>query len=168
MKTTVVPAQITTIEDRIAGNLGLSQLMLLSVPVFVGGALYMCLPPIMHGSLFKIGLFGLLLLSCSLLAIRIKGKIVLVWLSVIVRYNLRPRYYVFDKNIIFGRNTYKNNKAPEENNEKELDPVVRKPRKLLAANEIVSLHNILDNPAANLTFKNMKGDLRVLITEIEK
>ena len=41
MRTTVVPAQVTTVEDKIAGNLGLSQLLLLTLPVFGGSALFL-------------------------------------------------------------------------------------------------------------------------------
>jgi hypothetical protein len=36
MRTRVIPAQITTVEDRIAGNLNLTQILLLMIPVILG------------------------------------------------------------------------------------------------------------------------------------
>src|SRR5665213_4365185 len=103
MKVTVVPAQVTTVEDRIAGRLGLSQLLLLAAPIFGGSALYIILPPAMNSSAYKLVIIITLMLICSTMAIRIKGKIVLLWLIVILRYRLRPSYYVFNKNAVNGR-----------------------------------------------------------------
>jgi hypothetical protein len=168
VKTTIVPAQITTIEDRIAGNLGLSQLLLLSMPVFMGGAIYICLPPTMHNAAYKLSVISILSIACCILSIRIKGKILLIWLIVILRYNFRPRHYVFNKNTLTGRDAFDNRNAPAKKNEKVPKVVKHKRQTLLNTQEIVNLHNILENPAANLTFKNTKGDLHVLITEIEK
>ena len=41
MKMTVVPAQVTTVEDRIIGNLGFSQILLLIVPVFAAAGIFL-------------------------------------------------------------------------------------------------------------------------------
>src|SRR5258708_18652430 len=106
MKVTVVPAQVTTIEDRIAGNLGLSQLLLLIAPVFGSSAIYMILPPNMQSAPYKLVLIATLVFVGCLLAIRIKGKILLFWLAIIFRYNLRPKYYVFNKNSLANREQY--------------------------------------------------------------
>jgi hypothetical protein len=103
MKVTVVPAQVTTVEDRIAGSLSMSQILLLSVPVFLGSFLYMILPPGMHGAIYKYLLLGALAITCSILAIRIKGMIVLIWLVILARYYGRPRRYSFMKRIMTGR-----------------------------------------------------------------
>ena len=73
MKVTVVPAQVTTVEDRISGNLSMSQIALFAIPIFCGSLLYAVLPPSMEVSLYKLIAIGILsLLSCQL-AIRIKG-----------------------------------------------------------------------------------------------
>ena len=98
MKTTVVPAQVTTVEDRIMGNLGLSQILLIILPVFIGAGLYALLPPNMVGSLYKYLIITVVSLVSFILAIRIRGKIVLLWILTIARYNLRPKYYIFNKN----------------------------------------------------------------------
>src|ERR1039458_6831582 len=107
MKVTIVPAQVTTVEDRIAGNLRLSQLLLLTTPVFSGSLLYVVLPPVFHGAIYKLVLIVALFIICSLMAIRIKGKILLLWLVVLVHYNLRPRFYVFNKLSTHGREMFR-------------------------------------------------------------
>src|SRR5690606_19428584 len=38
-----------------------------------------------------------------LLALRIKGKIILMWLTVLIIYRLRPKYYLFNKNSLYQR-----------------------------------------------------------------
>jgi len=167
MKVTVVPAQVTTVEDRIAGNLGLSQLLLLAVPVFGSSALYIILPPIMHGAAYKYAVMLLSLLICSLLAIRIKGKILLFWLAIILRYNLRPRFYVFNKLSLHGREQYDHAVIVNEDEFSEVLKVAKKPLSLSTA-EVVKLEGLLDNPDANLSFENRKGGLYVRITEIKQ
>jgi hypothetical protein len=98
MKTTVVPAQITTVEDRIAGNLTFTQIILLIFPLITSAALYSALPP--HNGLgaLKISLIALQFCFFGSLALRIKGKVVMDWLLVYLRFSLRPRIYVFTKN----------------------------------------------------------------------
>ena len=47
---------------------------------------------------YKIVVIVCFAVLCGTLAIRIKGKILLLWVVVILRYNLRPRFYVFNRN----------------------------------------------------------------------
>lgn len=167
MKTTVVPAQVTTVEDRIAGNLGLSQLLLLAIPVFGSSALYIVLPPVMHGAGYKYTVMVLLLALCSLLAIRIKGKLVLFWLAIILRYNLRPRYYIFNKHSLHNREQYDHVVLVDKEDFREVLKVARKPLSLSTA-EAIELEHLLEDPAANLSFENRKGGLYVRITEVKQ
>jgi len=168
MKVTVVPAQVTTVEDRIAGRLGLSQLMLLALPVFGGSALYILLPPNMKSAVYKLVIIIALMLVCSTLAIRIKGKILLLWLIVIFRYRLRPSYYVFNKNSLAGREEYENAKEPEEDNEVEtVRPRLVIP--MLSPTDLVKVENLMSNPAAKVMYAaTKKGGLNVLITEVKE
>ena len=106
MKMTVVPAQVTTVEDRIIGNLGFSQILLLIVPVFAAAGIFVLLPPFMGGALYKYVIMGVVTLLFGLLSIRIKGKILALWLVTVLRYNLRPKYYLFNKNVTTGRDEY--------------------------------------------------------------
>lgn len=54
MKTSIVPAQITTVEDKVAGNLSLPQLFLLSAPIFIGSLVYLIFPPFMGAASYKL------------------------------------------------------------------------------------------------------------------
>jgi hypothetical protein len=169
MKVTVVPAQVTTVEDRIAGNLGLNQLLLLVAPIFIGSALYIILPPNMHSASYKLVVIATLAFVCGLLAIRIKGKLVINWLVVILRYNLRPRYYVFNKNSLVGREQYavhkQNNSAATQN----AKPVKRKRMPSLSTADAAHVLSMIENPAAHLSFQtNRKGGLDVRFTEVKE
>ena len=103
MKTTIVPAQITTVEDRIAGNLNFPQIILLLGALFISTAIYAVLPVRFHLHTYKIVLMGLMSGFCCLLALRIQGKIVAQWLVILSRYTFRPMYHVFDKNDLYLR-----------------------------------------------------------------
>src|SRR6266487_1064357 len=98
MKSSIVPAQITTVEDKVAGNLSLSQLLLLAAPVFIGSAIYIIFPPSLGAAAYKLAIVTIIGVIFGLLAIRIKGRIMLLWVITIARYNLRPRHYIYDKN----------------------------------------------------------------------
>jgi len=169
MKVTVVPAQITTIEDRIAGSLGLSQLMLLAVPIFGGAALYIILPPLMHGALYKIMAIILLAIICGILAIRIKGKIILFWLVIIFRYRWRPAFYIYNKNDLANREQYRQVKEDQAETK-----VVSKSgnylhRPSLSIAELAKVQLLIENPATNLAFQtNKKGGINVLFSEIQE
>ena len=103
MKTTVVPAQITTVEDKIAGNFTFIQIMLLIIPLIVGTIIYAITPPSMHLSALKLILVVFQFCLFSSLAIRFKGKILIDWLVIVLRYKMRPRVYIFTKNDLTNR-----------------------------------------------------------------
>lgn len=97
MRTRVIPAQITTVEDKIAGNLSLNQVLILLTPVVLSSIVFILLPPVMTFVWYKLGIALILLLMCSILAIRVKERIILRWLLVIGTYHKRPKYYLFTK-----------------------------------------------------------------------
>lgn len=94
MKVTVVPAQVTTVEDRIMGSLTVHQVMLLSLPIFGGSLIFALLPPMMNGVTYKYILLALGGVVCVILAIRFHQKLILFWLITRLRFQMRPRYYV--------------------------------------------------------------------------
>lgn len=98
MRTTVIPAQITSVEDKIAGNLNFTQLLLLVVPVILNCLIYTLLPERMQLNTYKGILMALSFVVFATLAIRVKGKVLVSWLILIMQYNLRPKYYLFEKN----------------------------------------------------------------------
>lgn len=103
MRSTVIPAQITTVEDKIIGDLSVEQVLLLMVPVFFGIGIYVILPPVMNFTWYKVVLVFIVSVVSVLLAIRIKDKLVLDWMFMYIHFTLRPAYYVFNKNDPFER-----------------------------------------------------------------
>ncbi len=169
MKATVVPAQVTTVEDRIAGNLGFSQLLLLATPVFAGGLLYVVLPPFMNNAAYKMVLIGVLAFIFWTMAIRIKGTILLLWLVIVLRYNLRPSLYVFNKNTLKSREQYRDT-IIEENEPQEATNTARETTlQQLGIADTVRALDIINNPASKVRFEtNRKGKLYVRFTEIKE
>lgn len=103
MRTTIIPAQITTVEDKIAGSLNFAQILLLMMPVLWGTLVYAIFIPAMKLAPYKVSL-GLLVSAISLiLAVRIKDKIIAEWIGILFRYKLRPKFYIFNKNDITER-----------------------------------------------------------------
>ena len=169
MKMTVVPAQVTTVEDRIIGNLGFSQILLLIVPVFAAAGIFVLLPPFMGGALYKYVIMGVVALLFGLLSIRIKGKILASWLVTILRYNLRPKYYLFNKNVTTGRDEYHGKAvAPEAKEATEKKPVKKTSLNQLDIPTTARILATIENPATNFRLEtSKKGNLHVRFTEIE-
>lgn len=169
MKVTVVPAQVTTVEDRIIGTLGFTQMILLVVPVFTGAALFAVLPPAMEASTYKYMLMGLIAFMCCSLAVRIKGNVLLFWLLSILRYNVRPRFYVFDKNVINLREQYEDSSAKGQKDSLTSRDKVTAYHPRLGVSESIEVYNAISNPASNLRFEaTRKGGLNVRIAEVKK
>lgn len=98
MRTTIIPAQITTVEDKIAGSLNFTQILFLMAPVLWGALVYTLFSPVLKIAPYKIALVLFVTIISLILAMRIKEKIVAEWLGVLLRYRLRPKYYLFTKN----------------------------------------------------------------------
>jgi hypothetical protein len=172
MKTATVPAQITTVEDKIAGNLTMQQLILLASPVFINFALYAFLPTMLKLNVYKLIPMTLIMLTADVLAIRIKGKILLFWAITLFRYNARPQYYVFNKNSTYLRSEVDtlipNNEGPETAITSEVEQAAQPKALRLSQEDVFKLERILANPSANLSFAtNKKGGLYVSVMEVE-
>jgi len=169
MKTATVPAQITTVEDKIAGNLTLQQMILLASPVFVDFALYAMLPTMLKLNVYKLSLMAIVALAAGLAAIRIRSKILLTWAITMLKYNARPRYYVFNKN-----NGHLRSEAATPVNEVEtpvtsdIEQTTQRDVPRLSEEDIFRLERILAHPSANLSFAtSKKGGLYVSINEVK-
>lgn len=167
MKIRRIPAQITTVEDKIAGNLSFIQMVLLVIPVFVVLIGYSSIPPVMHFSLLKIILMVSIGIVPPILSIRIKEHIILSWIGILLRYNLRPKYYVFNKNDAHLR-------------EMDIIPLQKKQvkahvhsqakshikHKALSFGELVKLEDLLANPKYTFSIKShKKGAFHVAIEQ---
>lgn len=165
MRSTVIPAQITTVEDRIAGNLNLTQMILLIIPILWTMVVYILFFPVMNFVLYKLPIIASITILCLILALRIKGKVVLQWLIILLRYNLRPKYYLFNKNEsylrvldlpVFPKKQRKLfSKAPAKQEKKATKPAI-------SFGDLARLDNLIANPKYSLSVKlGRKGGLNV-------
>ena len=151
MRSTVVPAQITSVEDKIAGNLTFVQVLLLIAAMLIGALLYLVLPPKLHFGSIKIALVSLELIFFASLALRVKGKIVADWLVLLLRFKFRPRIYVFTKNDVTARD------IPSREPKKVAKPVAVPAKQpvlapALSLSEKDQIGQLLDNPALTVRF----------------
>lgn len=172
MKTRVIPAQITTVEDKIAGNFSLTQIMLLMVPVFWTVIVYTLFPQRLHLTLYKIPLVFIALPISVGLALRIKNKIVLSWLVVLLRYQSRPKYYLFNKNDsylrtldlpLFEKKQRKLFKKAESKEE------IKAKSPSFTISQLIKLEGMLANPLYSLSLRsNKKGGFNVALEQTQK
>ena len=169
MKSTFVPAQVTTVEDRITGNLSVIQLFLLTAPIFVGCIVFLLLPPFFTYAMYKVVLVAAIAALSGSLAVRFKGKLLLFWALTYLSYKLRPRFYVLDKNDMHMRTFKTQPEATAPEAEVPTDDLRRRQPSRLKTSEIAKIESILANPAAGVHFDfNKKGELRVRFTETQE
>ena len=161
MKTTVVPAQITTVEDRIAGNFTFPQIVLLIIPLLTSTAIYAIVPIQMHMNTFKVVLVAWQFIFFGLLALRFRGKIIADWLVIYLRFKLRPRFYIFTKNDTTARDIAII--PTEESIEIEIVSQEEKATHThFPMSDKVKVDRLLENPALSVSFKfAKKGGLDV-------
>jgi hypothetical protein len=167
MKRSIVPAQITTVEDRVLGNLTPYQAGLISLPLIFGVLFYATLPPHFHLKLYKIGIIVGLELIGAVLSIRKNDQMLIFWLITRLKYNLRPRYYIYNKNdaylrdipvfapVIAEKSTAKTDVKQTEVQDVEISDAVR-------------IEAIMADERVNLRFKTGRnGGLHVVANEIK-
>jgi putative ribosome biogenesis GTPase RsgA len=159
MRTTIIPAQITTVEDKIAGNLNFTQLILLVIPLIINCLVYTLLPERMHLNQYKIVLMLTSFFIFAILAFRIKGKVLVNWLILIVQYNLRPKYYIFNKNDLSER------KIEITLGEKEVNAKTKVTitRESSAFSDLANLEKLLTKKTESIKFKPNKGGIYVAV-----
>ncbi len=165
MRTTVIPAQITTVEDKIAGNLNMTQVFILMAPVFFGAGVYVFFPPFFRFAVYKILTVAFVIVISLILSLRIKGKVVANWLIVLLTYNLRPKFYVFNKNDPYQREIY----LPIASLKTHKKAILKKSAKANnLSKDLTRLQKYIKNPKYALTLKpNRKGGVYVALNEIE-
>lgn len=165
MKTTIVPAQITTVEDTIAGNLNLAQILLFVGALFYSTFIFAVLPAKFHLTTYKVPFILIGCLSFISLAIRIKGRIVFDWMIILARYHFRPRYYVFDKNTIYLRNNIHELPESIKKSERVIRPLPKTEQKFtLAISDFVRLDQLIQTKKTHFRFKFRKnGGMHVAV-----
>lgn len=172
MKTQVIPAQITTVEDKIAGNFNITQILLLMAPVFWAAIVYVLLFPRLQFIWYKVPMILIVFVLCGALSLRIKGKVLLHWLVIIFRYNIRPKYYVFNKNESFMRTLdlpvfEKKGKALL--NKTAVKKEIKRETPTLSIRGLVRLENLIADPKYSFSLKSgKKGSLYVAVEQKQK
>lgn len=168
MRTTVVPAQVTTVEDRIAGSLTLPQITLMIISLVIGAVIYAVIPQKMHFGTLKTTLTIIQFAFFGALALRISGKIVADWLIIYLRYSIRPRRYIFTKNDLIHREIIVDQNIiatePHQNHISES----KNTTKSLTLLEQLNLKKIFDNDDLTISFKpSKKGGMDVTLIQKE-
>lgn len=94
MKSSIVPAQVTSHEDTITANLTLTQIILLIIPVFICTLVLSTIPPFMHLTLVKLIIALFISLPFLILSLRINGTLVLALFKLRVSFYSRPHLYL--------------------------------------------------------------------------
>lgn len=168
MRTAIIPAQITSVEDKI-GKLSIQQATLLGLPLLSGFGLAAILPPSGSLSLYKIVIVGALFVICGILAVRVQERIIMQWLILFIRYSNRPQYYVYNKNSAYLRDT-KTPDIPELAEESIALRSKRQPARgiTIAQHEFARIDRYMKNPKTSLKFEvGKKGELYVKVAEVE-
>ena len=169
MRVSIVPAQITTVEDKIAGNVSVSQAMLLGIPILFGFIIALVFPPSGQFVAYKIAIVLVLFVIFGSLAIRIKDRIIAQWLKLFAVYYARPLHYVYDKNSTYLRSA----EAAEVFALEEIADIqpMKKPiitSHSISPKEFVRLEQFTTDARAGMKFEvGKKGELNVRVTEVK-
>lgn len=162
MKTTIVPAQVTTVEDTIAGNLSLTQVVLMIVAVLIVAIITAGLPPLLKLRAYKVVLAFGCGLPCLVLAYRWRGQLLLVWLQMKLRYQFRPRLYLLSEYDELHCHCLR--QLPVEQQEGlSASGERRKPLPSLRPNEYTELHRAIKTARRLRFLNNTKGEISVVI-----
>jgi PrgI family protein len=94
MKVSIVPAEMTSVQDKIIGNLNITQVVLLTLPLIFSIIIFLVIPPFSKTSILKIFISGILLVIFGIMSINIEGKIILEHSKIIYKYLIRPKIYL--------------------------------------------------------------------------
>lgn len=159
MRTTIIPAQITTVEDKIAGSLNFAQILLLMTPILWGTLVYAVFIPSMKLAPYKISVVLIVSAVSLVLALRVKDKIIAEWIGVLLRYKLRPKFYIFNKNDLSER-TLDLPYESETRHKKATVKAVTKQAKELSVKELIKLEQAMASKNLAVSFRyGRKGTL---------
>lgn len=166
MRISVVPAQITSVEDKIVADVSIQQAILLGSPILFGFIITSVFPPSGEFVTYKIAAVLVLFFMFSPLAIRIDDRIIIQWLKIILIYCIRPHHYIHNKNSIYLRNI----ESMRTNFSKETITKNKKTTPLssnISQKEFVRLQHFTTDTKTVMKFEvGKKGKLNVRITEV--
>lgn len=168
MRVSIVPAQITTVEDKIAGNVSVQQAMLLGIPILFGFIIALVFPPSGQFVAYKIAIVITLFVICGSLAIRIRDRIVAQWLKLFVIYCARPEHYVYDKNSSYLRIPEVVEVPVQEEAGGESPKKLTFVQNNISPKEFVRLEQFAMDAKAGIKYEvGKKGELNVRVTEVK-
>lgn len=136
-------------------------------PVFWTAIVYSLFIPQLKFAIYKLPVIGIVMVICLFLAIRIKEKLILNWLMVFATYNLRPKYYVFNKNDRYLRIMDIPSFAKRKNNQLKKSLALNQDAsqtKSVSLKELIRLDGMITNPKYTFSLKSTKkGGLNVAI-----
>jgi len=94
MRISIVPAEMTSVKDKIIGNLELKQILLLATPLIFAIFTYIAIPPFNKTNSPKIILFIVFSFISSILSINISGELVLEIIINGFKYLIRPKIHL--------------------------------------------------------------------------
>ena len=154
MRSVIIPAQITNVEDRIAGNLSLSQILILMVPIFSTAIIYILLPSKMQLNSYKLIMILAVSAISLVLAIRIKKMIIAKWLILILIYQTRAKYFLFNKNCLYQRQISKEEKLKDKAIKLEKSKQSMDVKKIeIKESELVKLNYLIDQKKLALRYQ---------------
>lgn len=106
MRHAVVPAQITTLEDRLTANLTVTQAALIIGAIIADGFIFAFVDPVFKVAVPKTVVAAFATVFFLSLALRVKEKLVLHWTGLMMNYLLRPRIYILGKQSAAGDNLF--------------------------------------------------------------
>src|SRR5579884_2880379 len=98
MKSIIVPAEITSVKDKIGGYLTLTQVLILISGLFTDFIIFVVMPEFLQVSVYKLVAIVFISIIIGALAVPYKDDIALAWLICVLKYSLRPRLYIYDVN----------------------------------------------------------------------
>jgi len=168
MRTTVIPAQITTVEDKIAGNLNFTQILLLVATLFIDTFIYAVFPERLQFTLYKIPFMVIATIFCLILCMRIKDRVVFNWIFLLSSYYFRPRYYLFNKNDLFAREEIIFAYDAKKPASVKATKTKKATNKNLSFTDFIKMQAALANPHSRLDFKfDRKGGLDATVSKIQ-
>ena len=100
-----------------------------------------------------------------LLALRIKGKVILNWIVIITTYSFRPQYYVFNKNDMTDREIIVEDVVKKTKVYTKQKAKVIEKRHNASLSDVMAVERVLLNPNQNVRFAFKKGGINVHVSE---
>lgn len=165
----VVPAQITSIEDKLTGNFTIRQFAILMIPLFLGMNALVLLPPVATIAPYKWFVIFLLAMVFIPLVIRVRDKIVIDWLFIYGKFYMRPHYYVYNKNTTYLRNTGAQKTRESKEKGESVEPKrIHLTTKALPHLEQNRIESMLRNDELDISFEfKKKGKLDVIVKKAD-